>query len=148
MNLPIIYLLKLHLAHITISEYCKISYTASLLTSPDPFEFKTGTSGTTTTVANCQLTYLGIPQGGDTGNMDSRANRYCGAYCDSSEGATRNGQVTCKSSFIHLKGLLLSHFSASVAPFDVFVFSDASPVTSDKSPTISSTQKKTLMCTK
>lgn len=98
-------------------EYCKISYTASLLTSPDPFEFKTGTSGTTTTVANCQLTYLGIPQGGDTGNMDSRANRYCGAYFDSSEGATRNGQVT-----------------SSVAPFDVFVFSDASPVTSDKSP--------------
>jgi len=97
-------------------EYCKISYTASLVSSPDPFELKTGTSGTTTTVANCQLTYLGIPQGGDTGDMDSRANRYCGANFDSSEGATRNGQV-----------------SSSVTPFDVFVFSDASPVTSDKS---------------
>jgi len=97
-------------------DYCKISYTASLVTKPDPFELNTGTTGTTTTLANCQVTYLGIPQGGDSGNMDSKANRYCGAYFDSSEGATRNGQVT-----------------SSVAPFDLFVFSDAAPVTADKS---------------
>jgi len=97
-------------------DYCKISYTASLVTSPDPFELNTGNTGTTTTAANCQITYLGIPQGGDTGVMDSRAQRYCGSYFDSSEGATRNGQV-----------------SSAVTPFDIFVFSDASPVTADKS---------------
>ena len=33
-------------------------------------------------------------QGGDSGQMDSRAQRYCGSYFDSSEGSTRNGQVT------------------------------------------------------
>ena len=33
-------------------------------------------------------------QGGDSGQMDSRAQRYCGSYFDSSEASTRNGQVT------------------------------------------------------
>ena len=78
-------------------DFCTISFTASLDTSPDPFEMLTGTSGTTTTVANCKTTYVGIPDGGDTGQMDSRAQRYCGSYFDSSEGATRNGQVSCES---------------------------------------------------
>ena len=78
-------------------DFCTISFTASLDTSPDPFELLTGTSGTTTTVANCKTTFLGIPDGGDTGQMDSRAQRYCGSYFDSTEGSTRNGQVSCES---------------------------------------------------
>ena len=70
--------------------------------------------GTTTTVGNCKTTFVAIPQGilflkailaltltflfpgGDSGIMDSRAQRYCGKYFDVSEGSTRNGQVTCK----------------------------------------------------
>merc|ERR1712048_1232197 len=97
-------------------DFCTISFTASLDTTPDPWELLTGTSGTTTTVGNCKTTYVGIPDGGDTGHMDSRAQRYCGSYFDSSEGTTRNGQV-----------------SSAIVPFDVFVFSDTSPVTADKS---------------
>ena len=79
-------------------DFCTISFTASLDTTPDSWELLTGTSGTTTTVANCKTTFLGIPDGGDTGHMDSRAQRYCGSYFDSSEGSTRNGQVSCKLS--------------------------------------------------
>lgn len=103
-------------------DYCSISYKPSSDSTPDSFELLTGTTGTTTTVANCQKTYIGIPFGGDTGVKDSRANRYCGSYLDSSEGSTRNGQV-----------------SSAVVPFDVFVFSDRTPLagissgTADKS---------------
>ena len=72
-------------------DYCSITYTASLVPSPDSFELLTSNAGTTTTVGNCKTNYVGIPQGGDTGQMDSR-----GKYFDSSDSATRNGQVTCK----------------------------------------------------
>jgi len=97
-------------------EYCAITFTASLDTSPDPFEMLTNSPGTITTAGNCKTTYVGIPQGGDSGQMDSRAQRYCGSYFDSSEGSTRNGQVTTLA-----------------VPFDLFVFSDTSSVTPDKS---------------
>ena len=79
-------------------DFCTISFTASLDTTPDPWELLTANSGTTTTVGNCKTTFLGIPDGGDTGHMDSRAQRYCGSYFDSSEGSTRNGQVSCELS--------------------------------------------------
>ena len=78
-------------------DFCTISFTASLDTTPDPWELLTGNSGTISTVANCKTTFVGIPDGGDTGHMDSRAQRYCGSYFDSSEGSTRNGQVSCES---------------------------------------------------
>ena len=38
-------------------------------------------------------------KGGDSGQMDSKAQRYCGSYFDSSDAATRNGQVTCRSQY-------------------------------------------------
>ncbi|XP_023333197.1 uncharacterized protein LOC111705003 isoform X2 [Eurytemora carolleeae] len=95
--------------------YCSISYRPSSLPSPpNPFLLPTSNPGGTTTTNNCVVAYLGIPVGGDSGFGDSKANRYCGNFFDSSEGATRNGQV-----------------SAAVTPFDVFVFSDA--LTLDKS---------------
>ena len=107
-------------------DFCTISFTASLDTTPDPWELLTGNSGTTTTVANCKTTFLGIPDGGDTGHMDSRAQRYCGSYFDSSEGSTRNGQVSCEShqsSLLSLNTkypfqppLFLSMFSSSPTP--------------------------------
>lgn len=97
-------------------EYCAITYTASLDSSPDPFELLTSNSGKTTTAGNCKTAFVGIPQGGDSGQMDSKAQRYCGSYFDSSDAATRNGQVTSLS-----------------VPFDLFVFSDTSSVTPDKS---------------
>ena len=81
-------------------DYCSITYTASLVPSPDSFELLTSNAGTTTTVGNCKTNYVGIPQGGDTGQMDSRAQRYCGKYFDSSDSATRNGQVTCEVPFL------------------------------------------------
>ena len=87
--------------------------------------------------------------------MTSSWPRYCGSYFDSSEGSTRNGHVDCESrlflfwiiisTFFHVAAvqlpvdlLLILKFTwffspAAVTPFEVFVFSDASPVTADKS---------------
>jgi len=96
-------------------DFCSISYRASLRPS-DSFEMLTSNTGTTTTAGNCKTAFISVPIGGDTGVKDSRAIRYCGSYFDSSEGSTRNG-----------------HVDSAVAPFEVFVFSDASPVTADKS---------------
>jgi len=96
-------------------DFCSISYRASLRPS-DSFEMLTSNTGTTTTTANCKTAFISVPIGGDTGVKDSRAIRYCGSYFDSSEGSTRNG-----------------HVDSAVTPFEVFVFSDASPVTADKS---------------
>ena len=76
-------------------------------------------------------------EGGDSGNMDSRAQRYCGKYLDVSEGSTRNGQVTCKCEpkclICYQNSTHLFLISATSVPFDLFVFSDASSVTADKS---------------
>ena len=45
-------------------EYCAITYTASLDSSPDPFELLTSNSGKTTTAGNCKTAFVGIPQVG------------------------------------------------------------------------------------
>ena len=82
-------------------EYCAMTFTVSLDPSPDAFEMLTSNSGTTTTAGNCKNTFVSIPQGGDTGQMDSKAQRYCGSYFTSAEGSTRNGQVTCQYHHIH-----------------------------------------------
>jgi len=96
-------------------DYCSITYQASTDTSPDSFELLTEITGGTTMTTNCQDTYLGIPIGGDTGNNDSGANRYCGSYFSSEAKSTSAGSVT-----------------STVAPFDVYFFSDSAKT--DKSP--------------
>jgi len=87
--------------------YCSIGYIASSDTVPDPFQLPTGSTGTTTTATNCNIAYIGIPIGGDTGIKDSKANRYCGTAFAPSEGSTFNGIV-----------------SSAVVPFEVFFFSN------------------------